>query len=77
MHINNTQSFELSKMHPNEPTHLALLQVFQPTGNLEGEVLHVLHVEQTLAVDVVVSEGGHRVSTEGIISQCITEGCLW
>ena len=40
-------------------THLYVLQVFQPTGNLQSKVLHILHVEQSLAVDVVVSEWGH------------------
>ena len=36
-------------------------QVLQPTGDLQGKVVHILHVHQALRVDVVMANGRHRV----------------
>ena len=37
-------------------------EVLEPTGNLQGKVMHVLHVHDALGVDIIVSNRSHRVS---------------
>ena len=53
-----------------ESAHLHAGNVLQPTRYLKCKVVHVFHIHETLCVEVVVTNGCHRVCKRD-------RGCVW